>query len=162
MPLFSIIVPTYNRALYIRATLDSVRAQEFTDYEVIAVDDGSTDKTLSILRETPSVRVLQQDNKGPGAARNYGVSQASGVYIAFLDSDDLWFPWTLKTFADVINKQNHPDLIAARLMEFRNDYELRQVKNEPLRIDVFQDYYATSRERYFVGACMMIVRRTVF
>src|SRR6266478_4234046 len=132
MPLFSIIVPTYNRALYIRATLDSVRAQEFTDYEVIAVDDGSTDKTLSILRETPSVRVLQQDNKGPGAARNYGVSQASGVYIAFLDSDDLWFPWTLSMFAKAIEQYHNPALIAAKLKLFWDDQDLAVVKREPV------------------------------
>ena len=162
MPLFSIIIPTYNRASYIRATLGSVRAQEFTDYEVVAVDDGSTDETLSILRETPWVRVLQQDNKGPGAARKYGASQTSGSYIAFLDSDDIWFPWTLRIFAEVIKGQNNPDLIAAKLFEFYDDRELGGVKNEPLQIDVFPDYYATSRKRYFVGACMMVVRRTVF
>jgi glycosyltransferase involved in cell wall biosynthesis len=162
MPLFSIVIPAYNRGSYIRATLDSVRAQEFTDYEVIAVDDGSTDETLSIIREHAWVRVLQQDNKGPGAARNYGVSQTSGLYIAFLDSDDLWFPWTLKTFSKAIANQNYPDLVAGKLLKFHDDYELQQIQNEPFKIDVFEDYYAASKERYFVGACIMVVRRAKF
>src|SRR5437879_3111479 len=74
--LFSIIMPTYNRAAYIRATLDSLRAQHFSDYETIIVDDGSTDGTLELLRNYEWVKVLQQQNKGPGAARNFGVRQS--------------------------------------------------------------------------------------
>ena len=160
--LFSIIIPTFNRAQFIRATLNSVRAQEFKDYEVIAVDDGSTDETISILRGCPWIRVFQQDHKGPGVARNYGVGQASGEYIAFLDSDDIWFPWTLQTFADLLFNQDHPDLIAARLFEFFNDRELERISRENLKIEVFPDYYASSRKCYFVGACMMVIRRKVF
>ena len=160
--LFSVIIPTYNRARYIRATLDSLQAQEFTDYETIVVDDGSTDSTLSILSETPWVRVLRQENKGPGAARNLGASQCSGQYIAFLDSDDVWFPWTLKTFAEAIRVQNEPDLVAAKLFEFYHERELESVKEEPLKVDIFQDYYSTSRMGYFVGACMMVLRKSVF
>ncbi|PYL17170.1 MAG: family 2 glycosyl transferase, partial [Verrucomicrobia bacterium] len=138
--LFSVVIPTYNRASYLRATLDSLQAQEFTDYETIVVDDGSTDGTLSILSETPWVRVLRQENKGPGAARNLGASQCSGQYIAFLDSDDVWFPWTLKTFAEAIRVQNEPDLVAAKLFEFYHERELESVKEEPLKVDIFQDY----------------------
>jgi len=160
--LFSVIIPSYNRARFIEATLESVRAQECQDYETIVVDDGSTDETMSILGRHPSVQVLRQDNKGRGPARNYGVSKSSGEYIAFLDSDDIWFPWTLQTFADVIRDQNEPDLIAARLFEFWNDRELEAIKKAPLEVDVFDDYYAASHKSYFVGACMTIIRREAF
>jgi len=160
--LFSVIIATYNRARYIRATLDSLQAQEFTDYETIVVDDGSTDETMSILQKHPWIRVLRQNNKGPGAARNYGVSQASGEYIAFLDSDDIWFPWTLSTFAKAIEQYHNPALIAAKLKLFWNDQDLAVVKREPVCAEVFPDYYASSHKHYFVGSCMMVVQRELF
>src|SRR5438874_12421395 len=97
--LFSVIIATYNRARYIRATLDSLQAQEFTDYETIVVDDGSTDGTMSILQRHRWIRVLRQNNKGPGAARNYGVSQASGGSAPFFGSAAFGFPWTPPLFA---------------------------------------------------------------
>src|SRR5438876_11839154 len=111
--LFSVIIATYNRARYIRATLDSLQAQEFTDYETIVVDDGSTVETMSILQRHRWIRVLREDNKGPGAACNYGASQASGEYIAFLDCDDIWVTWTLLTFSKAIEKYHNPAVIAA-------------------------------------------------
>src|SRR2546430_16468208 len=101
--LFSVIIATYNRARYIRATLDSLQAQEFTDYKTIVVDDGSTDQTMSILQRHRRIRALRQNNKGPGAPRTYGVSQATGGDIAFLDSDDICAPWTLSPFAQALD-----------------------------------------------------------
>ena len=160
--LFSVIIATYNRARFIEATLESVLAQEFKDYETVVVDDGSTDETMSILQKYPWVQVLRQNNKGPGAARNYGASQANGEYIAFLDSDDIWFPWTLQTFAHIIRSENEPDLVAAKLFEFWSDRELQEVKKVPLKIDVFDDYYSASHKSYFVGACMTVIRKEVF
>jgi len=162
MPLFSVVIPTYNRAPYIRDTLESVRAQQYQDYEVIVVDDGSTDGTLELLRSYPWVKLLRQQNQGPGAARNLGVSQASGEYIAFLDSDDVWFPWTLATFAETIAKYGNPDLIAAKLKPFRQETELERISQGPLQVDVFKDYYQASHKGYFVGACIMVVRRHAF
>ncbi len=93
-PRFSIIVPTYNRAASIQATLDSCFAQTCTDFELIVVDDGSTDDTLDALAaiEDPRLVVLPQENAGPAAARNHGMRTARGDYIAFLDSDDIWYP----------------------------------------------------------------------
>lgn len=162
MPLFSVVICSYNRAQFIVATLDSLRAQEFTDCEVILVDDGSTDNTLELVRQYPEVKIFTQKNKGPGVARNVGVSKAAGRYIAFLDSDDLWFPWTLSTFAEAISKHGEPDLVSAQLELFWEDAELDKVKREPLTTAVFPDYYASSRNRFFVGACMMTIRKEVF
>ena len=93
MPYFSIIVPAFNRALLLRSALESILSQGCTDYEVIVVDDGSTDDTTSVVRSYSSrIKFLQHQNRGPGAARNFGAEQAKGEYLAFLDSDDLWFP----------------------------------------------------------------------
>jgi hypothetical protein len=158
--LFSIIIPTYNRAAYLRQTLESVFAQTFTDYEVVAVDDGSTDETLQVLRSYgQQVRFFRQENAGPGAARNLGMTQARGDYVAFLDSDDIWFPWTLAVFADLIFAHNSPTILAGHLVEFREMTELSAILEKPPRAEVFADYFTASRAGYFIGAGMSVLRR---
>lgn len=93
MPLVSVIIPTYNRALSIREAVDSVLDQTFSDFEVIVVDDGSTDDTPARLAVYGDrIRVIRQVNAGVSAARNAGLAAAQGIWIAFLDSDDLWLP----------------------------------------------------------------------
>ena len=92
-PQISVIIPTYNRGWIIKEAVDSVLSQDCTDFELIIVDDGSTDNTSSLLQEYKgSLKVLQQENRGVSAARNLGIKNSYGQYIAFLDSDDLWLP----------------------------------------------------------------------
>lgn len=104
----SVIIPTYNRAALLREALDSVFAQTFADYEVLVVDDGSTDDTAAVLAEYGGrVTGLQGGHHGISAARNLGIERAAGQFVAFLDSDDLWQPDKLArhvAFAD-----SHPD-----------------------------------------------------
>ncbi len=90
----SIIIPLYNKAPYVRRALESISAQTFTDFEVIVVDDGSTDEGAAIVGEYPDARfrLVHQANAGPGAARNAGLENARGEFIAFLDADDEWLP----------------------------------------------------------------------
>ena len=89
----SVIIPGYNRAHLLPRCLDSVLAQEFKPIEIIVVDDGSTDSTRSLLQGSyPGVRLITQENKGVSAARNAGIRAATGTWLAFLDSDDTWFP----------------------------------------------------------------------
>ena len=93
MPRVSVIIPVFNAARTIEQALASVRAQSFTDFEIVAADDGSTDGSLEILgRYGGAVRVLQQTNRGPSAARNLGIANSSGEYLGFLDADDWWKP----------------------------------------------------------------------
>jgi glycosyltransferase involved in cell wall biosynthesis len=91
-PKVSVVIPTYNRATKVRATIESVLAQTMSDLEVIVVDDGSSDGTGKILEETfgDRIRYYAQVNQGASVARNKGVEEARGEWIAFLDSDDLW------------------------------------------------------------------------
>jgi glycosyltransferase involved in cell wall biosynthesis len=90
-PEVSVVIPAYNSAKTLPRALDSVFSQSLRSYEVIVVDDGSTDDLSGALRSyTNRVRLLRQDNAGPSAARNNGVRQANGTYIAFLDADDFW------------------------------------------------------------------------
>lgn len=93
-PRFSIVIPTYNRSASVLETLQSCFDQSFTDFEMVVVDDGSSDDTQEVLAgiDDPRLVVVYQDNAGPAAARNRGMQSARGRYIAFLDSDDRWYP----------------------------------------------------------------------
>ena len=92
-PLVSVIIPTYNRGWIVGEAIDSVLKQDFHDYELIVVDDGSVDDTPAILNAYgKKISVLRQPNQGVSAARNRGIAAASGRLISFLDSDDLWLP----------------------------------------------------------------------
>ncbi len=163
MPLFSVVIPTFNRVELLKRTLESVWAQTFTDYEVIVVDDGSTDGTLEFLKSLAGrVTLLTQSNRGPGPARNLGAEKARGQYVAFLDSDDLWFPWTLETFAQLICQHRSPAILSASLVEFSDEVTLAALKLPPVRAEYFPDYFATSHLHYFVGAGMAVLRRTEF
>jgi glycosyltransferase involved in cell wall biosynthesis len=96
-PLISCIVPVFNGERYLREALDSIFAQTYRCFEVIVVDDGSTDGTASILGSLGErIRSLRQRNQGPAAARNLGVRAAGGEFVAFLDGDDLWHPEKLE------------------------------------------------------------------
>src|SRR6185436_8090728 len=94
----SIIIPLYNKAPFVRRALDSITAQTFSDFEVIVVDDGSTDEGATIVTDysDPRCRLIRQTNAGPGAARNTGIAESSGEFIAFLDADDEWLPTYLE------------------------------------------------------------------
>ncbi len=94
MPTFSVIVPVYNAAKTVVDTLQSVLAQTDPDFELLIIDDGSTDGSMALCQQftDPRIRMIHQQNRGLAGARNTGIRQAQGEYLAFLDSDDLWRP----------------------------------------------------------------------
>ena len=95
-PLVSVVMPTYNRGDSIQRSVDSIRAQWHEDWELLVVDDGSTDRTVEAMDGVdPRVRVIRQANAGAYVARNTGLAQARGDLVAFLDSDDTWHEWHL-------------------------------------------------------------------
>jgi len=106
MPFFSVVIPLYNKADQIRQTLDYVLAQTFTDFEIIIVNDGSTDDGLTIAQSITDdrIHIYSQTNKGAGAARNYGITKAKAEYIALLDADDIWYNNHLECLYDAIQK----------------------------------------------------------
>jgi glycosyltransferase involved in cell wall biosynthesis len=158
--LFSIVIPTYNRVHLLARTLDSVWRQGFTDFEVVVVDDGSNDGTQEYLRSFGDrIRIVQQANGGPGAARNAGVRAASGKYVALLDSDDLWFPWTLNIFAQAIAQFREPSIVGGQLAEFVDEEKLRSIREEPYRAAWFKDFMSSSHYPYYVGSGTCALRR---
>lgn len=115
MPKVSVIIPTFNRAWILQQAIDSVLSQTFTDFEIIVVDDGSTDNTAEILKSYPQVTRLRQAHSGVSAARNAGIDAAQGAFISFLDSDDLWLPGKLSAQIKFFN--DHPDAVICQTEE---------------------------------------------
>jgi glycosyltransferase involved in cell wall biosynthesis len=161
MPFFTVIIPTYNRLEMVLQALESVWSQTFSDYEVIVVDDGSTDGTSEKLQALRSrARVLRQPNRGQGAARNKGIHSAAGEYVVFLDSDDLWFPWTLAAFHNVIGQYEYPAFISGTEIVFESAHLLAE--NEALKkLDTrfFADYLTFGKESAWVPPSATAIKK---
>ncbi len=113
-PFFSVIIPSYNRASLISKTIDSVLEQTYFNFEIIIIDDGSTDDTKGVVRPYLADRRVNYYciiNSERGAARNFGVAQSKGKYVTFLDSDDVFLPVHLQTAATKIREINDPPVI---------------------------------------------------
>lgn len=161
---FSVVIPVFNRAKFLRQAIDSVLSQTFTDYEVIAIDDGSTDESAEILRSYGSrITVIRQENQGPEVARNAGVAVARGEYIAFLDSDDFFFPHALECYERVIRKFDSPPVIVGAERYFREGQAIPKEAYEPGPLEVlsFKDYLSKTVS---VLCCQSILamRKSVF
>ena len=111
---FSVVIPLYNKERQIAGTLRSVFAQTCADYEIIVGDDGSTDGSAAVVESLhdPRIRLIRQANAGVSAARNLGIAEARGEYIALLDADDEWRPEYLATIAALIRKYPQCDVFA--------------------------------------------------
>jgi len=115
MPAVTVIIPAYNSERYIRETLDSVLGQTWQDLEVIVVDDGSTDGTRDIVLACGEpVRLVEQENAGPSPARNRGIREARGEFVAFVDSDDLWTPDKLERQMALFDADERVGLVYCR------------------------------------------------
>lgn len=105
MPLVSVIIPTFNAAEFVVEAIQSVLAQTCDDLEVIVVDDGSTDRTADMIEPfAGGVRYIQQENAGVSSARNRGIAESKGKYVAFLDADDTWLPTKLERQLEALRK----------------------------------------------------------
>ncbi|HYC86701.1 MAG TPA: glycosyltransferase [Chryseosolibacter sp.] len=110
-PFFSVVIPTYNRAALVGKTISTILDQQFTDFELIIVDDGSKDNTEEVVRSFNDMRLtyFKKENGERGAARNFGAQKANGVYVNFFDSDDLMYPHHLSTARDFIQQRGQPE-----------------------------------------------------
>lgn len=129
LPEVSVIIPTYNRAHMLGDALRSVLGQSFTDFELIVVDDGSTDDTESLLSSwTGRLEVIKTNRRGVSASRNLGAQQAHGRWLAFLDSDDLWLPEKLELQLEAHHQQ--PEFLISHTDEF---WVRRGVRVNPMK-----------------------------
>ena len=136
--LVSIITPVYNSEKYLSQTVESVLSQTYTDWEMLIVNDGSSDSSLEIANaysaKDPRIKVFLQENKGSAAARNNGIRHAQGRYIALLDADDLWEPWFLKQQLSLMHEKNCQLVYGAHKRIGSNNEELLQPFIPPKRI----------------------------
>lgn len=134
-PFISIVIPTYNRDEFLAEAIDSALAQDYENFEVLAVDDGSTDRTRQILAaiENPRFHWIDKPHTGAPDTRNQGIEQAKGDYILWLDSDDLLFPNVLSDYVEVLNRYPDVDVIYANLEVFDGQGHTRPV--------TYPDYY---------------------
>ena len=163
MPFFSVVIPTFNRIALLSRTLESVWGQRLSDYEVIVVDDGSTDGTSKYLdRFRGRLTIIHQSNVGPGPARNAAAKNARGQYLAFLDSDDVWFPWSLELYWEIIRTESLPSFIAGKPYCFRDENDLDKVDEAEISVRRFADYLASGDEWRWWGASSFVVHRKSF
>jgi len=158
-PLFSVVIPTYNRAELLRTTLESVFSQCCRDYEVIVVDDGSSDATTQVVAAYGArICYLRQHHQGPGAARNLALASTHGRYAAFLDSDDLWFPWSLQVYAEVIQANAEPAFVAGKPRRFSSSEELINVQRVSTVTESFRDYLASAEQWRWWSVSSFVIR----
>jgi len=164
--LVSVIIPTYNRRNYIRESLDSVLAQDFYDFEVIVVDDGSTDGTEEEVRPYQDrICYTRQENKGAGAARNVGIRKARGQYIAFMDSDDLSRPHHLKCLSSFLDRNPECAMVVGNGGYLEGNYRNRSTIISAKRVKRLEQRGITVKE-LFDGRVVRLqgtmTRKTVF
>ena len=149
MPLISIVIPLYNKERFIKETLDSVFNQSFTAYEIIIVNDGSTDSSVFIVNaiEDQRITVLSNQNKGVSHARNFGISKANSDLIALLDGDDLWEPNHLENLYNLYEKFPDCGLYAtAYNKKYFNGEKIKASYNGLAKeyFGIIEDYFSAS------------------
>ena len=169
--LFSIIIPVYNVEKYLNQCVDSVLEQDFTDYEIILVDDGSTDNSPTICdkyaEKYTQIKVIHKTNGGLSDARNFGIKEAQGDYLIFLDSDDFWNGRNILSELHNIIVERNPDMIIHELSSF---YDLgkivpRKFKNKDIQnfsFDFKRDLKKlVDNDVYYATACNKIIRTSI-
>ena len=164
MPRFSIIITCHNHYAYIRDAVGSALAQDYTDKEIIVVDDESTDGSKEILEEFgDSIKLIRlETNEGASAARNRGASLASGDFLVSLDGDDLMLPWALDVYHRIIDLKD-PKLILCKMLYFTNTLSSVNIGNNPPEVRVV-DYEAFMKKdrAYAASASAMVIERQSF
>lgn len=162
---FSVIIPLYNKRAYIENTIKSVLNQSYDDFEIIVIDDGSTDGghvLVSNFKEE-KIRLLRQKNQGVSAARNNGITTANGDYVCFLDADDEWTPDFLKTINFLIEQYPEADIFCTSYqIRYRDKIIIPTLKgiDERLKHGMVENYVCSSNGKYslFNSSCVVVNR----
>ena len=160
---FTVIIPVFNGAAYLKQTLESVLRQTLAPLEILVIDDGSTDESSNIAQSfSPKVTVIRRANSGVSATRNFGVSIANSNWIAFMDADDLWEPEYLEAHAEVITSASGLDLCYSdrlHLVQQENgEFEIR----ERYRVSPQSQFRRAVLERSLFGPSCFTIRRSTF
>jgi len=165
-PKVSVVIPTYNRARFVTKAINSVLAQTYRDFEIIVVDNGSTDDTKSAVQSYGSrVRYIRQTHCGVSSARNLGVTKARGKWMAFLDSDDEWMPQKLEV--QMAQVEQRPDLCAhltnmvlnSSKGQKRELFSIRGFSDSPTKTVVLERPLITALKYQFASPCCLLAER---
>ena len=160
MPKFSIIIPVYNVEKYIKKCLESVFSQNYKNYEVIVVNDGTKDNSMDIVKNYP-VKIINQKNQGLSVARNSGVEKATGEYILFLDSDDYIEKGLLEKIDKSLN--NEPDIVRFQIREVFKDGKKIEYNEKPFTDKTGQEAFQLITKYHFVeNAWCYAIRREYY
>ncbi len=159
-PMVSIIIPTYNRAAFLMEAVESVAQQTFQDFELIVIDDGSTDGTEKAVQKYHRQLIYRyQNNRGVSAARNLGIQTARGKWVAFLDSDDLWLPKKLETQVRFFSQ--NPEALICQTQEIWIRHG-RRVNPHKKHQKFSGDIFAPSLLLCLVSPSAVMIRRDLF
>lgn len=130
-PFFSVVIPLYNKQSHVKETIETVFNQTFQDYEIVVVNDGSTDQSVKVVKSIQDnrIKLIHQENQGVSVARNRGIQESKADYIAFLDADDIWLPEFLQTIYELIQKFPEAGLYATA-------YKKRKANGEESAINI--------------------------
>jgi glycosyltransferase involved in cell wall biosynthesis len=155
-PLVSVVITCYNHGKYLHQSIGSILQQEYFNYEIIVVDDGSTDDTKTITSGFPSVKYIYQENAGLPSARNAGIKHTNGRYIIFLDADDWLLPYAMKINTDWLERNKTSAFVSgAYEYYFENEKHFQAIKRE-----VTDHHYCRLLEGNYIGmhACVLYQR----
>jgi glycosyltransferase involved in cell wall biosynthesis len=161
-PLVSVIIPNYNSGNYLHEALMSVFSQDYKSLEVIVVDDGSTDDSLSKITEfSEQILLLKSENFGAASARNIGILASKGQLIAFLDSDDLWVASKLSTQVEIL-EENDLDLVYCSGQEFQDESGLGSLQKAKYKGDCYQYFRKyPSRDIFAIGPSGVLLKKSL-
>jgi glycosyltransferase involved in cell wall biosynthesis len=165
MPLFSIVIPVFNKEKFVAKTLKSVLAQNFMDYEIIIVNDGSTDTSEAIITafEEERINYFSKKNEGVAIARNFGIDKAKGDYICFLDADDYWFPTFLETMNLYIQKLPDQKVFACAIeVETKNKSFAAQYSIDRKSDYEVLDFFDASQKECVLWTSSVAIHKSVF
>ncbi|MFS3928309.1 glycosyltransferase family 2 protein [Priestia flexa] len=163
--MFSIVIPVYNKEEYISRTLNSILNQTFLNFEIIIVDDGSTDNSIKIVKnfDDNRIKVVSQENKGVSSARNLGVEHSKNDYIAFIDADDIWKPEFLENINNMI-------LSFPTAGAYYTDYKVGKEKVEAKKVKqniecksfLIDDYFQFALHHKAMCASCVVIEKNIF
>ncbi len=161
---FSVVIPLYNKEPYIAATIESVLNQTYKDFEIIIVNDGSTDRSIDIVNGFSDYRItiITQKNQGLSSARNTGIKHSNCNYIAFLDADDLWCEDYLSTIKNLVKQNSTSKIFATAIKTFRENDEIDlAIKTyREKHVQIISNYFSLKKNLFCPSA--LVIKKCVF
>jgi glycosyltransferase involved in cell wall biosynthesis len=160
--MFSVVIPLYNKELSIKNTIDSVLSQACQDFEIVVVNDGSTDASVKVVESINDnrIRLVHQENRGVSAARNKGIKEAKFEWIAFLDGDDIWFPTHLSEIEKMI-VQYPSNKVFSTSFEYSDNRKLFKHKRDCNIFEV-KNYFKEALKEKLMWTSIVVVNKSCF